>query len=107
MLLKLRFSLKKSKIDDVEDISKFINSKEVKDLLFKNGIRVELDDREEKLGYRLRESVIRKIPLTLVIGDKERDNNTISYREYGSEETTTVSIDEFIKLVKTKIEEKK
>ncbi len=82
-------------------------SKELKDLLFNNGIRVELDDRDEKLGYRLRESVMRKIPLTLVIGDKERDNNTVSYREYGSEETTTVSIDEFIKLIKSRIEEKK
>ena len=82
-------------------------SEELKDILFKNGIRVELDDRDEKLGYRLRESVIRKIPLTLVIGDKERDSKTISFRRYGSEETTTVSIDEFIELVKKEVEEKK
>jgi threonyl-tRNA synthetase len=81
--------------------------KELKDLLFKNGIRVELDDRDEKLGYRLRESVIRKIPLTLVIGDKERDNKTIAFRRYGSEETTTVSIDEFIKLVQEEVSQKK
>ena len=82
-------------------------AQELKDLLFNNGIRVELDDRDEKLGYRLRESVIRKIPMTLVIGDKERDNKTISYRKYGSEETTTVSQEDFIKLVKQLIEEKK
>ena len=82
-------------------------SKEIKDLLFKNGIRVELDDREEKLGYRLRESVIKKIPLTLVIGDKERDNKTISYRRYGSEETVTLSQEEFINYVKEQIELKK
>ena len=82
-------------------------SQKLKEELFNSGIRVELDDRDEKLGYRLRESVMRKIPLTLVIGDKERDNNTVSYREYGSEETTTVSIDEFIKLINTRINEKK
>ena len=45
--------------------------------------------------------------MTLVIGDKERDNKTISYRKYGSEETTTVSQEDFIKLVKQLIEEKK
>jgi len=82
-------------------------SKEINDLLFNNGIRVELDDRDEKLGYRLRESVIRKIPMTLVIGDNERDNKTISFRRYGSEETTTVSIDEFIKLINDEVSKKK
>ena len=81
-------------------------SKKLKEELFNNGIRVELDDRDEKLGYRLRESVIRKIPLTLVIGDKERDNTTVSYRKYGSEETTTVSIDEFIKMINNMVDEK-
>ena len=59
------------------------------------------------MNYKLRESITRKIPLTLILGDKERDNKTISYRKYGSEETTTVSIDEFIKLVKETINEKK
>jgi len=82
-------------------------SKEINDLLFNNGIRVELDDRDEKLGYRLRESVIRKIPMTLVIGDNERDNKTISFRRYGSEETTTVSIDDFIKLINDEVSKKK
>ena len=82
-------------------------SSKLKEELFNNGIRVELDDRDEKLGYRLRESVMRKIPLTLVIGDKERDNNTISFRRYGSEETNTLSIDEFIKMINNMIIEKK
>ena len=72
-----------------------------------NDIRVELDDRDEKMGYKLRESITRKIPMTLILGDKERDNRTISFRRYGSEETTTVSIDEFIELVKKQVEEKK
>ena len=82
-------------------------SQKLKEELFNKGIRVELDDREEKLGYRLRESVIRKIPFTLILGDKERDNKTISYRRYGSEETQTLSIEEFIKLIHELIKEKK
>ena len=68
--------------------------------------RVELDDRNEKLGYKMRESVMRKIPITLIIGQKEVDDNTISYRLYGSEETTTVSKDEFLKFLADKIENK-
>ena len=57
--------------------------------------RVNLDDREEKLGYKMRESVINKIPITLIIGQKEVDNKKISYRKYGSEETITLSFEEF------------
>ena len=68
--------------------------------------RVELDDRNEKLGYKMRESVMRKIPITLIIGQKEVDDSTISYRLYGSEETTTVSKDEFLKFLADKIENK-
>ena len=82
-------------------------SKEILELLRDNDIRVELDDRDEKFGYKLRESITRKIPLTLILGDSERDNKTISYRRYGSEETITVSQDEFIKFVKEQIKLKK
>ena len=57
--------------------------------------RVNLDNREEKLGYKMRESVINKIPITLIIGQKEVDNNVVSYRKYGSEETITLSFEEF------------
>jgi len=80
---------------------------EVLTILKDNDIRVELDDRDEKMGYKLRESITRKIPITLILGDNERDNKTISFRRYGSEETTNVSIDEFISLVKKQVEEKK
>ena len=55
----------------------------------------------------MRESVINKIPYTLILGDKERDNNEISFRVYGSDKTTTLSIDEFINLVHNEIENKK
>ncbi len=69
--------------------------------------RVELDKRNEKLGYKMRESVTRKIPVTVIIGQKEVDNNTISYRLYGSEETTTVNYEEFKKFIDDKIQNKK
>lgn len=69
--------------------------------------RVELDQREEKLGYKLRESVTKKIPITVIIGQKEVDNKTISYREYGSEDTHTVTIEEFKNIINERIESKK
>ena len=79
---------------------------EVFNLLKDNKLRVELDARDEKVGYKMRESVMRKIPYTLVLGQKELDNQEISYRKYGSEETTTVKKEEFIDLIKKEIENK-
>ena len=76
---------------------------EIKDLLNENDIRVELDARDEKLSYKMRESQVRKIPFTLILGDQERDNNTISYRLFGSKDTTTLSKEEFINLITNKI----
>ena len=81
-------------------------AKETKDLLIKNNIRVNLDDRDEKLGYRMRESQTKKIPLSLIIGDKERDENLISYRKFGETETVTVSKEEFITYLKERINNK-
>ena len=78
-------------------------SNKIKELLKDNNIRVELDDRDEKLSYKMRESVIKKIPYTLILGDKERDNEEISYRLRGKTETHTVKIDEFIKILNNDI----
>ena len=77
---------------------------EVTEKLKGEGIRAELDDRNEKLGYRLREAQTRKVPYTLILGDKEKQDHTISYRLYGEKDTTTVSEEEFIKLIKEEIE---
>jgi threonyl-tRNA synthetase len=63
------------------------------------GIRVELDSSNEKLGYRLRSSQMRKIPYTIVIGDHERDDGTVTYRKFGKQEQITVSVEEFINLI--------
>ena len=70
-------------------------------------IRVTADYRNEKLSYKMRESVVKKIPVTVIVGQKEVDNETVSYREFGSEETTTVTKDEFLNYLKSRIESKK
>ena len=75
----------------------------IKDMLLTHDIRVNLDSRHEKLSYKMRESQIKKIPLTLILGDKERDENTISYRTFGSNETKTLPKEEFEKFVINKI----
>ena len=78
-------------------------AEEVYEMLKKENIRVELDARNEKLGYRLRESQIKKVPYTLILGDNEKENKQISYRLFSSKETTTVSQKEFIKMLKDEI----
>lgn len=70
------------------------------------GIRVELDDRNEKLGYKMRESVMKKIPYALIIGNKEVESNTISYRKCMSDETTNLGIEEFINKITEEIRNK-
>ncbi|MDD6469343.1 MAG: threonine--tRNA ligase [Bacilli bacterium] len=74
--------------------------------LKENDIRVIVDDSSEKLGYRMRNSITMKTPYTLVIGDKERDNNTVTYRKYGSEKQISVTKEEFINLIKEDIKSK-
>ena len=73
------------------------------DMLKDKDYRVNLDDRDEKLGYKMRESVMKKIPYSIIIGQKEVDNNNISYRTYGSEETITLSKEEFMALIEKEL----
>ena len=82
-------------------------AKDIEKLLLNNDIRVNLDARSEKLSYKIRESQTKKIPYTLILGNVERDNNTISYRKFGSEDTTTLPKDEFVKYIKNVIDSKK
>ena len=76
-------------------------------MLKDNDFRVELDDRNEKLSYKMRESQTMKIPYSIILGDNERDNNTISYREFGNTETNTLDVNEFILMLNKKISDKK
>ena len=91
------------------EIKKKLNKKnkiKVEELLKKNGIRVNLDDREEKVGYKMREAIMSKYPYILVLGDNETQNKTITYRTSQSEEKVTLSLDEFVSKVKEEIEKK-
>ena len=81
-------------------------AKKLQEEFEKNHFRVKLDDRDEKLGYKMRESQTKKIPLTIVVGEAEAKDGTVSYREFGKQETITVSKDEFISQVKECIENK-
>ncbi|HOR17490.1 MAG TPA: threonine--tRNA ligase [Bacilli bacterium] len=76
----------------------------LKDQLFNENIRCEIDEREEKLGYKIREAQTKKIPYQLVCGDNEVNNNLITYRKYGSNQTTTVTTGEFITMIKQEIQ---
>ena len=81
-------------------------AKEVCDALEARDIRVELDGRAEKLGYRMREGQVQKVPYLLVIGNNEKDERTVSYRLHGEMNTTTVSLEEFVEKIKNQIDSK-
>ena len=72
----------------------------------KAGLRVQLDDGNDKLGYRMRNSQIRKIPYTIVLGDHEKEDRTVTYRKYGQQEQITVKVDEFLKMIEKEIKER-
>lgn len=72
-------------------------AKKVRDELNKRGFRAEADLRNEKLGYKIRESQTQKIPYTLVLGDKEMKANSVNVRPYGTDDEIAKSLDDFIK----------
>lgn len=74
--------------------------------LSEQGLRVEIDNREEKLGYKIREAQLQKIPYMLVVGDEEMTTQTINYRQHGKQQQTRLEIDEFVKMLKTQIQTK-
>ncbi|WP_049425098.1 threonine--tRNA ligase [Staphylococcus warneri] len=71
-------------------------AKSIQDELKSQGVRVEIDDRNEKMGYKIREAQMRKIPYQIVVGDKEVENNEVNVRKYGSQDQETLEKDEFI-----------
>ena len=75
-------------------------------LLEEAGLRVNLDAREEKLGYRMREAQTRKYNYNLILGNSERDENKVSFRKHGSEETITMEINEFVEMLNNEIKNK-
>ena len=78
-------------------------AKAVRDRLFNEGIRVELDDRSEKIGYKIREAQLKKIPYMRIIGEKEEQSGTVSVRKRGEGDIGTVSVDDFLSSAKKDI----
>lgn len=68
----------------------------LQDELKSQGVRVEIDDRNEKMGYKIREAQMKKIPYQIVVGDQEVENQEVNVRKYGSEKQESVEKDEFI-----------
>ena len=82
-------------------------AQEIYQLLLDEGFEVELDSRDEKLGYRIREAQMQKANYILVLGNNERDERTVTYRKHGEQKATTVTIDEFVSMLKQQIKDKK
>ena len=91
------------KTDD-EKLSAYAD--EVYNKLFDKDVRVELDTRSEKLGYKMREGQMQKVPYLLVLGAKEAEDRTVSFRLHGEEGTTVMPLDEFVEKNKNQIDTK-
>lgn len=72
-------------------------AKKVQERLQREGLRVEVDSRDEKIGYKIREAQMQKIPYMLVVGDQEAENGAVNVRKYGEQNSETISLDEFVK----------
>ena len=71
-----------------------------------HGIRVEVDEREEKIGYKVRAAQLEKIPLALVVGEKEAESHTVSVRKLGGEDLGVMSVEKIVEMIETKVKER-
>lgn len=78
-------------------------AKEVQEKLQAAGIRVDLDTRDEKIGYKIREAQMQKIPYMLVVGDNEVTEGSVNVRKYGEQKSETISFEEFVKAIKQEV----
>ena len=78
-------------------------AKEVQEKLQAAGIRVDLDTRDEKIGYKIREAQMQKIPYMLVVGDNEVKEGSVNVRKYGEQKSETISFEEFIAAIKAEV----
>ena len=81
-------------------------AKKVEEALRFSGVRVEIDQRDEKIGYKIREAQTEKIPFALIVGDKEVENEAVNVRRYGEQDSETIGMNDFINAVKAEIEQK-
>ena len=90
--------------NDDDDLNAYCEK--VRDALDEYDVRVEIDARSEKLGYKMREAQVQKVPYLVVLGKNEEADGNVSYRLHGQKDTTTVTIDEFVKLIADEIRTK-
>ncbi|MBY6272835.1 MAG: threonine--tRNA ligase, partial [Bacillaceae bacterium] len=79
---------------------------EVKEALQAKGFRVEVDERDEKISYKIREAQIQKIPYMLVVGDREMAEGAVNVRKYGEQKSETVALDDFIASLQEEVRRK-
>ena len=82
-------------------------AKELAKKMHKGYVRVEVDERNEKIGYKIRQAQVAKVPYMLVVGDKEMEEGTVNVRKHGGDELGTVPFEEFFTTVKEEIKERK
>ncbi|KAF0994195.1 threonine--tRNA ligase [Geobacillus sp. TFV-3] len=80
---------------------------DVQRTLKERGFRVEVDERDEKIGYKIREAQMQKVPYMLVVGDKEVSERAVNVRRYGEKESRTMGLDEFVDLLAADVQEKR
>ena len=78
-------------------------AKELELLLKDKDIRVTVDNRDQKMNYKIRESQMKKIPYTLIVGDQEKNGNMVTYRHHGSNESVTILVDDFVAMIEKEI----
>lgn len=79
---------------------------ELKNILSKNDIRVTVDDRAEKIGFKIREAQISKIPYSLVVGEKELEEKTVSVRKRGEGDKGSMKFEDFIQMILDEVQSK-
>ncbi len=93
---------------DILSLGKDVNdyAQSIQDILFNNKIRTSLDDSDERIGYKVRNSIIKKTPYYIVIGKNEKENNILTVKKYSNNTEIKYKIDDFISMIKKEIEER-
>ncbi|MBO1913366.1 threonine--tRNA ligase, partial [Microvirga sp. 3-52] len=76
---------------------------DVREKLVEAGFRVALDERDEKIGYKIREAQMQKVPYMLVLGDKEIESGEVNVRKYGEKQSESMQFEDFIKIVSAEV----
>ncbi|ETP69331.1 threonyl-tRNA synthase [Planococcus glaciei CHR43] len=78
-------------------------AKEIQEKMQNHRLRVDIDERDEKLGYKIREAQMQKVPYMLVIGDQELENGSVNVRKYGEQKSESMPFDDFLKLIQSEL----